>query len=132
VHLRLQPNSGVPLGVQLVRQISLALTSGLLKAGDRLPPARELAAQLKINFHTVRKAYGDLESRGILTVDRGRGTFVSEHLPRLENKAAEKTAGEHLRRLCEDLAGWDLKPQEVRKLVTEELDRILSGREKGR
>jgi DNA-binding transcriptional regulator YhcF (GntR family) len=78
----------------------------------------------------VRKAYGELENRGILTVDRGRGTFVSERLPRLEDKAAEKTAGEHLRRLCEDLAGWDLKPQEIRKLVSEELDRILGDREK--
>jgi DNA-binding transcriptional regulator YhcF (GntR family) len=132
VHLRLEPNSGVPLGVQIIRQISLAVASGLLKAGDRLPPARELAAQLKINFHTVRKAYGDLESRGILTMDRGRGTFVSERLLRLEDKAAGKTAGEHLRRLCEDLAGWDLKPQEVRKLVAEELDRILGSREKGK
>jgi DNA-binding transcriptional regulator YhcF (GntR family) len=130
VYLRLEPNSGVPLGVQLVRQISLALTSGRLKAGDRLPPARELAAQLNVNFHTVRKAYGELLSRGILTVDRGRGTFVSEGPPRFEDKAAAKTASEHLQRLCEDLAGWNLKPQEVRKLVIEELDRILGSREK--
>ena len=53
------------------------VASGTLKPGDQLPSIRELAAQLRINPSSAVKAYNELQHAGIITLDHGRGTFVS-------------------------------------------------------
>ena len=50
MHFNLEPNSGVPLGVGIARQLRLAITSGRLKCGDACRWARDLAADLKVDF----------------------------------------------------------------------------------
>jgi GntR family transcriptional regulator len=70
--------SGVPIYVQLRDQILQAIRSGLLEAGERLPTMREVAVALKVDLNTVRHAYDELERLGALTLERGRGSFVSE------------------------------------------------------
>jgi len=49
-----------------------------LKAGDRLYNEYELAKMLKVGRSTIREAVKSLESRNILTVRRGAGTFISQ------------------------------------------------------
>ncbi len=49
-----------------------------LKAGDRLYNEYELAKRLNVGRSTVREAVKSLESRNILTVRRGAGTFISQ------------------------------------------------------
>ena len=44
--------------------------------GDELPPARDLAEELGINFHTVRSAYQQLDSEGLISLGRGRRARV--------------------------------------------------------
>ena len=75
------PNDGLPIYRQLVRQVRHALASRALKPGDRLPSQRELSAELVISHLTVKKAYEILESQGLITTLRGRGTFVATGLP---------------------------------------------------
>jgi len=58
------------------------IASGKLIAGDRLPTIRDLAKQLSINLHTVRKAYLKLEAEGLVETVRGRGTHVLSYDPR--------------------------------------------------
>jgi GntR family transcriptional regulator len=70
--------SGVPIYVQLRDQILQAIRSGLLEPGERLPTMREVAVALKVDLNTVRHAYDELERLGALTLERGRGSFVSE------------------------------------------------------
>lgn len=127
MHLRIEQNSGLPLGPQIVGQLKLAIASGRLAPGDRLPSARDLAAELRVNFHTVRKAYGELEREGLLESARGRGTFVAEELPEAGRAELEATVEGHLRRLVEDLAGSDLRGPELVELVTRTLARLQGG-----
>lgn len=77
---RLDPASGVPTYLQLVRQVEHALLVGYLKPGDQLPKIREVVADLAINPNTVLKAYRDLEQNGIASGRPGQGTFVEAAL----------------------------------------------------
>lgn len=61
----------------IMRQIRNLLTSGALKAGDRLPPERELAAQLGVGRGHVREALRKLEFYGVLQTFPQSGTFVA-------------------------------------------------------
>ncbi|WP_102106901.1 FadR/GntR family transcriptional regulator [Oceaniglobus roseus] len=54
-----------------------ALMDGAFAPGDRLPPERDLAAQLGVGRSTLRKALDRLEREGRLRREVGRGTFVS-------------------------------------------------------
>lgn len=132
MRLRIDPNAGVPLGVQIARQVRLAVASGRLSPGERLPPARDLAADLRVNFHTVRKAYGDLEAEGLLRCEQGRGTFVSEEAGPLTRGDLRDAVRASVERLAEDLAGSDLDGALLEDLVVRELRRALGARKAAR
>jgi len=70
--------SGVPIYVQLRDQILQAIRTGVLAPGERLPTMRQVAVALRVDLNTVRHAYDELERLGALTLERGRGSFVSE------------------------------------------------------
>jgi len=78
--LRLERN-GVPIYVQLRDQILTAVRSGAIEPGERLPTMRQVAVALKVDLNTVRHAYDELERLGALTLERGRGSFVSDVSP---------------------------------------------------
>ena len=66
----------LPLATQLRQQLTWLIASGQVKAGERLPPVREVAKYLGINRNTVRAAYQQLEADGLLTLRQGRGSVV--------------------------------------------------------
>jgi len=74
--LRLERN-GVPIYVQIRDQVLQAVRAGLVGSGERLPTMRQVAVALRVDLNTVRHAYDDLERLGALTLERGRGSFVS-------------------------------------------------------
>lgn len=127
MRFRVDPHSGVPLGVQIARQLRLRIATGRLAPGDRLPSARKLAAELGVNFHTVRKAYGELESAGLLALEPGRGTFVREGAtddPALTDELRREVR-RHLLRLVESLATTPVRPEVLARLLREESERVF-------
>jgi GntR family transcriptional regulator len=62
---------------QVAGAIRRAIAEGEAKPGDRLPPARDLAAVLEVNSNTVLRALRDLRDEGILEFRRGRGITVA-------------------------------------------------------
>ncbi len=76
--LRIDPTSAEPLFAQLAGQVRSAVVGGDLTPGTRLPSARDLAASLDVNLHTVLHAYQDLRDEGLIELRRGRGAVVSE------------------------------------------------------
>lgn len=75
---RLDPASGVAIFDQLAASVHAELARGGLRPGDRLPAAREVAAALDINIHTVLKAYQSLRDDGLVDLRRGRGAVVTD------------------------------------------------------
>lgn len=62
---------------QLRRQLTDMIRYGVLRPGDRVPPVRQLAADLGLAAGTVARAYRELESAGMVITRRGGGTRVA-------------------------------------------------------
>jgi DNA-binding GntR family transcriptional regulator len=77
VGIRIDREGDVPVGVQLAWALRGAIESGVLRPGDRLPPLRELAAEVGVNANTLRAAYAKLEADGLIETRHGSGTFVT-------------------------------------------------------
>ena len=65
-----------PIYVQIIDGFKEQITAGILRAGDKLPSVRELAAALTINPNTIQRAYRELESQGWIVTVPGKGCFV--------------------------------------------------------
>ena len=68
-----------PVYEQLIEQMERFILLGLLRAGDQLPSVRSLSVELSINPNTIQKAYGELDSRGLIYSIPGIGCFVTEN-----------------------------------------------------
>ena len=75
------PSSGVPVFRQVMDQVRFHIASGLLAAGDELPPTRSLSAELGVNPMTISKAYNLLERDGVLERRPGRPLVVKAFEP---------------------------------------------------
>lgn len=75
--ITIDTTSGVALWSQVAASIRADMAAGRLKPGDRLSPARELAAALGVNLHTVLRAYQALRDDGLVDMRRGRGATVT-------------------------------------------------------
>jgi len=77
MNFQIEPDSKVPIYIQLEEQIRSMIAAGQLQPGDQLPTIRELAATLRVNYNTIARVYLDLDRDGIISTQRGRGTFVA-------------------------------------------------------
>ena len=62
----------------IVQQIKKVILDGTMKAGDKLPPERELTERFQASRISVREALKSLETSGLLTIKPGSGVFVAE------------------------------------------------------
>jgi DNA-binding transcriptional MocR family regulator len=73
---RLALNGG-PRFLQIADALQAAVAGGTLKPGDRLPPQRQLAAQLHVDLTTITRAYDEARRRNLLEGRGARGTYVA-------------------------------------------------------
>ncbi|MDE7260984.1 MAG: GntR family transcriptional regulator [Oscillospiraceae bacterium] len=121
--LRLDFNSDIPIYQQIRNQIVVAIASGELKPGEKLPTIRALAEEAGINMMTASKAYQLLKAEGYITTGRRDGATV-----RAPSSGAPLETVEGLRlRLCElRLAGMDR--EEILELCGKLIDEEVSGK----
>jgi GntR family transcriptional regulator / MocR family aminotransferase len=81
-----------PLAVQISDQLQSSVTGGVLRAGDRLPSSRDLAATLGVSRTVVTNAYARLFAEGWLEGRHGSGTYVANVTPPLASPAAVTAA----------------------------------------
>jgi DNA-binding transcriptional regulator YhcF (GntR family) len=77
--LRVKVNRDEPVDLhdQVAAEIRRAIADGEAKPGERLPPARDLAAVLGVNTNTVLRSLRQLREEGLLEFRRGRGISVA-------------------------------------------------------
>lgn len=77
MEIHIDRTSGIPIYIQIKKQIKGLIDRGILEKGDRLPPERELAEKIQVSRNRVSTAYKELEQARIITLQQGKGTFVA-------------------------------------------------------
>lgn len=75
--LRIDVGSPVPPYEQIRAQVSTMVANGVLPAGARLPPIRQLAKDLGVASGTVARAYRELEAEAAIVTRGHRGSYVT-------------------------------------------------------
>jgi GntR family transcriptional regulator len=76
-NVRIDRGEPLELHRQVAAEIRRAISDGEAKPGERLPPAKDLAAVLGVNTNTVLRALRELRDEGLLEFRRGRGITVT-------------------------------------------------------
>ncbi len=77
------------LTMQVVNHVRSLIEDGTLHPGDKIPPEREFAKELKISRASLRAGIGHLAAMGVLNVRHGVGTFVADGPPALGTASLE-------------------------------------------
>jgi DNA-binding transcriptional regulator YhcF (GntR family) len=109
--LVIDPASPVALHEQVAGAIRRAIADGEAAPGDRLPPARDLAAVLGVNANTVLRALRTLRDEGLLEFRRGRGVSVAGGAQRRGDLVAK---ARELVRLSRELG---YRPDELAEII---------------
>jgi GntR family transcriptional regulator len=83
--LKVDPHSPIPIYYQIREQLRLLIVSGELSTGDILPTEMEICSECGVSRMTARQALTQLSNEGLVTRQRGRGTFVAAPKATLES-----------------------------------------------
>jgi GntR family transcriptional regulator len=106
-------DDGVPLYSQVAAELRREIAEGEIRPGERMPPARDLAAVMGVNQNTMFRALRQLRDEGLLEFQRGRGISVVGEAAGLSEVVMR----------CRELLGFSSR-QGYRK---DELIRIIEG-----
>ena len=122
MRLQVDPESKVPVYVQIEEEIRAFIAAGQFRPGEQLPTIREIAADLCVNYNTVARAYFELDHDGIISTQQGRGTFVAgapdeEQMARKRHKKLHAVVGSAL----DEARKLGYRPREIAEAFQEEL-----------
>lgn len=112
--IRIDSASSEPLYGQIASQLRRAIAYGEIRAGERLPAAKELASATGVNLHTVLRAYAELRDAGLIELRPRRGAIVCPSDP------ARAHLAEQIRQAMELARRQGLTKSEVLELVSRE------------
>ncbi|MFA1712369.1 PLP-dependent aminotransferase family protein [Peribacillus frigoritolerans] len=108
-----------PFYKSLASLLEQDITNGFLAPGTKLPPQRELADFLDMNFTTITRSYKICEVKGLIYAVTGSGTFVAPNATRSITISADKTANSI------DL-GFVASFEQTNDIVSETLQKIVN------
>jgi DNA-binding transcriptional regulator YhcF (GntR family) len=101
-----------PMYLQIMEQIRQRIAAGDWSAGKELPSIRALAAGIAVSVITVKRAYLELESEGVIVTRHGKGSFVAD-VNGLAGELQEEKLDEHLQAATGIARGLGLTEDEL-------------------
>ncbi len=123
--LHIDPTDGLAIYDQVVRQITFAVASGALRAGEFVPSVREMARELAINPNTVARAYRQLRDDGVLERVRGTGLAVTRGAAARCRKQRLGLITDRVREVLREARRSQLTRDDVGKLLEKELNSVF-------
>jgi GntR family transcriptional regulator len=119
INISIKTGDPRPIFKQIVDGISMAIATGALAPGDKLPSVRGI--QLNINPNTVAKAYTELTSQGLVDARQGLGLFASAPKHMLSKEERLKRLQNATRRCATDVVHLHFSDEEVLRSLDKEL-----------
>ena len=126
--LDLDPQSPIPLYLQIVEQVRRLLALGALKPGDRFLTVRELGVRAGVNRNTAARAVTELERAGLVRTRVGQGTFISENASTLAPKEREAALDAAIETLLVEAHTLGVPPEELGWRVQRKLEHFARAR----
>ncbi|MEK7434819.1 MAG: GntR family transcriptional regulator [Cyanobacteriota bacterium] len=126
MYLQINPNSGIPVYLQIIEQIKHAISIGVFEVGKSIPTIREIALQLCVNPNTVAKAIRELEREGFLKTYVGKGSFVTENSTNINKNDKEVKIMQLIEKCVKDAKWIGLDKDVFIKYINENWEKILS------
>ena len=106
------PDDDLPRWRRIMRSLEAQIDSDTLPPGARLPTEAQLASQFAVNRHTARRALEELSRNGLIRIEHGRGSFVTEDV--LDYRVSSRTRfSEWIRRHNKEPSGEVLRLEEI-------------------
>ena len=122
----IEPNNGIPIYEQVVRQIKYAIAEGVLVPGQVIPSVRELAKQVAINPNTVQRAYQALQDEKIVEALRGRGMAVCQFAKQRCVSDRQSLVAQRMQDVIGEAVQSGLDPERLRAIFEETLSNSLA------
>jgi GntR family transcriptional regulator len=124
--LVIDQESSVPIYIQIEDAIHSQIAAGQLRPGEQLPTIRELAAEIRVNLNTVARAYFELDREGVISTQRGKGTFVSGVPDKKQiEKKRQKLLHSIIHTALEEAHHLGYSPAEIKLVFEEEIQNWL-------
>ncbi len=117
VFRRIDPRSPVPLYAQIADRIRIAIATGGVAPGARLPSVRQLASQLRVNPATVVRTYRELEDAAMVESRQGAGTFVRKLARSRRDEERRREARQLVRRLLKEAAALGVTREDLARAM---------------
>jgi GntR family transcriptional regulator len=127
MRLNIDPDSGVPVYLQIAHGIKRSIAMGSLREGEQVPSVREVAEVLTVNPNTVAKAYQLLERDGIVVSRKGVGTFVTDSDLSISERERRNVVADMIDRALVEAQHLRLEESQIKTLFDERLAESNTG-----
>ena len=110
--INLDYQSRTPIYEQIIKQIEKYVALGILKPKEQIPSIREMAGNLGINPNTVKKAYSELENKGVIQTLSTKGTFISDNIDEIKKINIESKIDE-IKEIINELEKFGITKDEI-------------------
>ncbi|UPK45088.1 GntR family transcriptional regulator [Paenibacillus pabuli] len=118
-------DNNLPIYLQIMQYIKRQIVTGTLKAGDKIPSVRELAAELQINPNTIQRTFQELEREEVVETKRGLGRYVTSEESKIMTIKKEM-ASELLERFLTGMQELGIEEQDIVNIVA---DAVAEGKQ---
>jgi len=126
----IEPRSPKTIYRQICDRVRLDVASGVLRPGDRLPPIRDVAADLRVNRNTVARAYQELEREGVILSRVGSGSVVANSQSDIQMRERLRVVEGQITELLVQAFHFQIEPDRVLDMVRKRIEQFQKGEKK--